>query len=178
MWYCVAPRDRARFERMAASLFPELHRGCASFLRHKDIMLSPALLRTHGIDYVQARSAPRALAAVPGLGLAFSGVFWGVFCAQRPCSAASDALSLAVSPPPLAPTTHAKPQAQQQENEFVVINAAAYHAGFNTGARGSCAAPRAVCGERELRRLPFACCCRRRPHACLPACLPCCLNPA
>jgi [histone H3]-trimethyl-L-lysine9/36 demethylase len=76
VWYCVSPRDRGRFERMAQSLFPELHRGCPAFMRHKDILLSPALLRTYGVRYVQAK---------------------------------------------------------QEANEFIVLNAAAYHSGYNTG---------------------------------------------
>lgn len=76
VWYCVSPSDRQRFERMAQSLFPELHRGCPAFMRHKDILLSPALLRTYGVRYVQAK---------------------------------------------------------QEANEFIVLNAAAYHSGYNTG---------------------------------------------
>lgn len=55
VWYCVAPRDRTRLEAMAAALFPELGRQCPAFLRHKDLLFSPRLLRAHHIDYVQAR---------------------------------------------------------------------------------------------------------------------------
>ncbi len=58
-------------------MFPELHKACPAFVRHKDILLSPSLLRTYGVPYQ---------------------------CVQ------------------------------QQPNEFVVLNAAAYHAGFNAGA--------------------------------------------
>ncbi|KAG2489039.1 hypothetical protein HYH03_012477 [Edaphochlamys debaryana] len=76
IWYCVAPSDRHKFERMANSLFPELHRSCAAFVRHKDIMLSPACLKTYGVPCMRA--------------------------CQRP-------------------------------NEFVVLNAAAYHSGWNAG---------------------------------------------
>ena len=76
VWYCVAPSQKAKFERMAQSLYPELHRGCRAFLRHKDVMLSPQMLRTYGVEYTMAK---------------------------------------------------------QEANEFVVLNAAAYHAGYNLG---------------------------------------------
>lgn len=56
VWYCVSPKDKQRFERMAENLFPELHKGCHAFMRHKDIMLSPSLLRTYNIDYLQVRA--------------------------------------------------------------------------------------------------------------------------
>jgi jumonji domain-containing protein 2 len=53
-WYCVPPSARARFEAMAAGYFPELARACPAFLRHKDIMLSPSVLRQHGIPFTCA----------------------------------------------------------------------------------------------------------------------------
>lgn len=36
-------------------LFPQDHRVCKAFIRHKDIMLSPSVLRMHGIPYMQAK---------------------------------------------------------------------------------------------------------------------------
>ena len=36
-------------------MFPALHQACPAFIRHKDVMLSPALLRTHGIPFMQAK---------------------------------------------------------------------------------------------------------------------------
>lgn len=75
-WYCLSPKDQQKFERLASGLFPQLHKACRAFIRHKDIMLSPSLLRAHGISYMQARQA---------------------------------------------------------EGEFIVLNAAAYHSGFNLG---------------------------------------------
>ncbi|KAI8471646.1 MAG: JmjC domain, hydroxylase-domain-containing protein [Monoraphidium minutum] len=76
VWYCVPPSQAPKFERMAQSIYPELHRNCHAFMRHKDILMSPHMLRSYGIDYQMCRQAP---------------------------------------------------------NEFVVLNAAAYHAGYNTG---------------------------------------------
>lgn len=76
VWYCVPPSAKDKFERMAKGLFPELHKACPAFVRHKDIMMSPSCLKMYGVPYTRA--------------------------CQRP-------------------------------NEFVVLNAAAYHAGFNAG---------------------------------------------
>ncbi|GBF97022.1 hypothetical protein Rsub_09495 [Raphidocelis subcapitata] len=76
IWYCVAPSQKARFERMAQSLYPELHRGCRAFMRHKDVLLSPQMLKTYGVEYTMAKHEP---------------------------------------------------------GEFIVLNAAAYHAGYNLG---------------------------------------------
>jgi hypothetical protein len=56
VWYCVAPSQRAKFERMAQSLYPELHRGCRSFMRHKDVLLSPQMLKTYGVEYTMVGS--------------------------------------------------------------------------------------------------------------------------
>ncbi|KAJ9514690.1 hypothetical protein QJQ45_028432 [Haematococcus lacustris] len=76
VWYSIPPSDSAKFDRMAMGLFPELARSCSAFVRHKDILVSPSLLRTHNIKYLQAK---------------------------------------------------------QQPGEFVILNAASYHAGFNMG---------------------------------------------
>lgn len=53
VWYCIAPSDQAKFQRMAAGLFPEEARACADFLRHKDILISPSILRTNNIAFMQ-----------------------------------------------------------------------------------------------------------------------------
>jgi jumonji domain-containing protein 2 len=53
VWYCVPPSQKSKFERMCQSVYPELHKACPAFMRHKDIMLSPALLRTYGVEYQQ-----------------------------------------------------------------------------------------------------------------------------
>ena len=74
VWYCVKPADRAKFEAMCKALFPELARNCQAFMRHKDILLSPRVLRSFNIDFVTAK---------------------------------------------------------QQAGEFMVLNAGAFHSGFN-----------------------------------------------
>ncbi|KDD71959.1 JmjC domain-containing hydroxylase, partial [Helicosporidium sp. ATCC 50920] len=76
IWYCISPSDAAKFEALARGLFPDLHARCPAFMRHKDIMISPKLLRAHAVPFVQARQEP---------------------------------------------------------GEFVVLNAAAYHSGYNMG---------------------------------------------
>lgn len=53
VWYCVSPEERNKFNQMAESIFPDLHRECKSFMRHKDILLSPHVLRSYGIKYTQ-----------------------------------------------------------------------------------------------------------------------------
>lgn len=76
IWYCVPPSESDKFDAMAQQLFPELASDCPDFLRHKNIMISPSLLRTFNINYVQAIQEP---------------------------------------------------------GDFIVLNASAYHAGFNLG---------------------------------------------
>jgi hypothetical protein len=49
---CHAVSCRVRLLHLQ-SIFPELHKGCHAFMRHKDILLSPGLLRTYGIEYMQ-----------------------------------------------------------------------------------------------------------------------------
>lgn len=51
IWYCVSPKDKAKFERLAGSLNPEQLRTCKGFLRHKDILISPTVLKQFGIQY-------------------------------------------------------------------------------------------------------------------------------
>lgn len=55
VWYCVSPSDKEKFELMAQSIFPDLQRECKAFMRHKDILLSPYVLRSYNIRYTQVR---------------------------------------------------------------------------------------------------------------------------
>mmetsp|Transcript_10437 Transcript_10437/g.28495 ORF Transcript_10437/g.28495 Transcript_10437/m.28495 type:complete len:626 (+) Transcript_10437:2369-4246(+) len=76
VWYCVPPSESDKFDAMARQLFPELAADCSQFLRHKNVLISPSLLRTFNIQYVQV---------------------------------------------------------VQQPGDFIVINAQAYHSGYNLG---------------------------------------------
>ena len=40
---------------MAKQQFPDLARSCRAFLRHKDVLLSPRVLRSYNIQVTQAR---------------------------------------------------------------------------------------------------------------------------
>ena len=64
VWYCVSPKDRAKFEAMARAQFPELYRCCPCFLRHKDILISPRVLRNHHIEYTMVRPFPRCYSLI------------------------------------------------------------------------------------------------------------------
>ena len=76
VWYAVPPSASDRFDAMTRQLYPEAAKRCQAFMRHKDIIISPKVLRSFGVPFVQARQKP---------------------------------------------------------GEFIVLNAAAYHAGFNMG---------------------------------------------
>ena len=66
-WYVVPPASRERFELMARDLLPELSRYCPEFLRHKEILLSPALLAAHNIQVVKTVHNAREFVVVgPG----------------------------------------------------------------------------------------------------------------
>lgn len=44
-WYSVPQRDMQKFEQAAATLFPDENRECKQFLRHKQSVISPNVLR-------------------------------------------------------------------------------------------------------------------------------------
>lgn len=53
VWYAVPPGiHRARFEKLAQELFPKDAASCANFLRHKTVLITPALLRHHAMPVV------------------------------------------------------------------------------------------------------------------------------
>lgn len=77
VWYAIPPGiHRARFEKLAQELFPKDAASCSNFLRHKTVLITPALLRHHAMPVVTVKQDP---------------------------------------------------------GEFIVLNAGAYHAGFNQG---------------------------------------------
>ena len=58
VWYAVAPgKDRMRFEELAKGLFPKDSAKCAAFLRHKSYMITPQLLKKHGIPFVKVSAS-------------------------------------------------------------------------------------------------------------------------
>eukprot|EP00242_Pyramimonas_sp_CCMP2087_P000247 CAMPEP_0198229740 /NCGR_PEP_ID=MMETSP1445-20131203/114280_1 /TAXON_ID=36898 /ORGANISM="Pyramimonas sp., Strain CCMP2087" /LENGTH=830 /DNA_ID=CAMNT_0043910213 /DNA_START=305 /DNA_END=2798 /DNA_ORIENTATION=+ len=58
-WYTIQPAHRARFEALVEGLIPELMRNCPQFLRHKEILVSPTLLKQHNIPVVRTVQHPR-----------------------------------------------------------------------------------------------------------------------
>lgn len=66
-WYVVPPAARDRFELLASNLLPELSRECPEFLRHKEILMSPALLAAHNISLTKVVHRAREFMVVgPG----------------------------------------------------------------------------------------------------------------
>ena len=118
-WYAISPRDQSKFDRLAKGIFPDLNRACPAFLRHKDILLSPTLLHAHGIPYIEVRWALSLLIALPSTSMC-GGPLPTPYCRTFRVKRSS---------------TPYFEQAKQEEGEFIVLNAAAYHSGFNTGAR-------------------------------------------
>lgn len=55
IWYIISPKDAEKFDSMARQLFPDGYRACRAFTRHKDIMISPKVLRTYNVPFVQAK---------------------------------------------------------------------------------------------------------------------------
>lgn len=51
----MKPEDRAKFEGMCKVLFPDLARNCKAFMRHKDVLLSPRVLRSFNIEVVTVK---------------------------------------------------------------------------------------------------------------------------
>lgn len=58
IWYCVPPSSKAKFERLAAAMHPEAYRACKGFLRHKDILISPSILKQYNVHYQMVRRSP------------------------------------------------------------------------------------------------------------------------
>ncbi|GAB4817665.1 hypothetical protein N2152v2_004711 [Parachlorella kessleri] len=58
VWYCVSPKDAAKFDEMTRALFPDLYRRCPAFMRHKDILICPKVLRHHGVNFTQTKQEP------------------------------------------------------------------------------------------------------------------------
>jgi len=50
-WYSIPAEHTARFRSLAVSRFPTQSSSCNEFLRHKRSLISPGVLRRHGIPY-------------------------------------------------------------------------------------------------------------------------------
>ncbi|KAL7549531.1 hypothetical protein ACHAWF_012790 [Thalassiosira exigua] len=57
-WYAVAQEDARRFESLARSHFPGPAAECDEFLRHKQYLLSPAILKKAGIKFTTCVQRP------------------------------------------------------------------------------------------------------------------------
>ncbi|XP_060858294.1 probable lysine-specific demethylase 4B [Metopolophium dirhodum] len=57
-WYAIPPAQGRRFERLASSYFPDDSSTCSSFLRHKMYLISPTILKTHGIQFNKITQEP------------------------------------------------------------------------------------------------------------------------
>lgn len=49
-------------------LFPELHKACPAFVRHKDIMMSPSCLKMYGVPYTRACQRPNEFVVLNAAG--------------------------------------------------------------------------------------------------------------
>jgi hypothetical protein len=54
-WYGIAPRDADKFDEVCRQLWPLESRGCRDFIRHKEFLVSPALLRSRGVRTISTR---------------------------------------------------------------------------------------------------------------------------
>lgn len=80
-WYAIAPKDRKRFEILVQGMLPELWRACPQFLRHKEIMISPAILHQNGIEVVKTiQNSGEFIVTYPGS--YHSGFNCGYNCAE------------------------------------------------------------------------------------------------
>ena len=53
VWYAVPPKHRKRFESTMKTTVPELFMHCGQFLRHKELLASPMLLRSEQVPLVK-----------------------------------------------------------------------------------------------------------------------------
>lgn len=55
VWYCVPPASRKQFEQMAKSIMMGEYQKCKGFLRHKEVLISPSVLKQYHVDYKLVR---------------------------------------------------------------------------------------------------------------------------
>jgi hypothetical protein len=80
-WYAIPPHARGRFETLMRGLLPDLFRRCPEFMRHKELVVSPALLEAHAIPVVRAtQHAGEFMINLPGeRGRGRQDVFFSLF---------------------------------------------------------------------------------------------------
>ena len=54
-WYAIPPKHGRRFEQVASSLFPRSSKKCQAFLRHKEHLISPKVLKKHSVPFDRVR---------------------------------------------------------------------------------------------------------------------------
>ena len=119
MWYIVSPRDQAKLDRLAQGMFPQLYTDCHAFMRHKEILLSPALLHSHGIPFMKVSHG------IPFMKVSHGITLWvdrGV--AHKIPNSPSLLTRMSQF---CACLSNVSMQAKQEAGEFIVLNSAAYH---------------------------------------------------
>jgi [histone H3]-trimethyl-L-lysine9/36 demethylase len=57
-WYAIPPEHGRKLEKLAISKFPENYQICNAFLRHKMTLISPQVLKQHGIPFNKITQEP------------------------------------------------------------------------------------------------------------------------
>jgi len=52
-WYCIPPEHGYKMELLAKVLFPDWHKICKNFIRHKICAINPSILRKYGIPVLK-----------------------------------------------------------------------------------------------------------------------------
>ena len=120
----MSPEHSAKFEAMARALYPDLYDACHGFMRHK--ARAPSQTPAHRMRLLSLSAQSRAVLRLRR----------ACFIVPGPAPAPLDPLTLQdilISPRVLQ--AHGVPyvQARQEAGEFIVLNAAAFHAGYNLG---------------------------------------------
>jgi len=82
-WYAIAPKHRAKFEKVVSTLAEtqELFKSCPEFMRHKELMISPDVLKLHNVPYVTGTQYEREF-IINYPGAYHSGFNHGYNCAE------------------------------------------------------------------------------------------------
>eukprot|EP00798_Chlamydomonas_sp_ICE-L_P002219 gene2219-33779_t len=58
-WFIIPPKHQERFKMVVQNMIPDVFRGCPEFLRHKELLVSTALLEQHQIPVIRVTQNPR-----------------------------------------------------------------------------------------------------------------------